>query len=95
MLRLRAHRALREAGVTDEQFRFLHPPSCYTRKGPYRWLTHPAYYGSLLIFAGAGMLCLGWGGFVIALASWPFYEDRIHFETSTRKHARERRVDGA
>jgi len=95
LLRLTAHRALREAGVTDEQFFFQIPPNRYTDEGPYAWSHHPAYFGSLLIYSGAGMLCLGWGGIVIGFATWPFYEDRIRYENKLRRLAKERGIDGA
>jgi len=95
LLRIAALHHLREADLTDDQFFHGLPPDRYTAQGPYAWMDHPAYVGSLLIFGGGGILFLGWGGFIIILAAWPFYEDRIRWENRVRRTARERGVDGA
>jgi protein-S-isoprenylcysteine O-methyltransferase Ste14 len=65
----------RHAGLFD----VLHVtmPTRRVRSGPYKRLPHPMYLGSLMQFAGAGMVGLGWGGVVLFLPAVPFYGDRI------------------
>ncbi len=96
ILRFWSHDELRAVGVRYHHLVFNHTaPPAYTNKGPYRWLWHPCYVGSLLIFSGIGILCLGWGGIAIGFATLPFYEERIRRETMVRELSRERGVDGA
>ena len=49
--------------------------------GPYRWVRHPAYTGSVLAFLGVGLV-LGWGSSVACLAAamLPTYAFRIRVE---------------
>lgn len=69
---------LRRAGLSWEQFyRVSYPRGGLARTGPYRYMNHPCYVGSLVWLAGAGMLCLGWGGAIIALPAWPLFAERI------------------
>lgn len=84
LLRLWAVRALLRAGLTQHDILEIRAPEAYTTAGPYRWLDHPAYAGSLLIIAGVGVLALGPPGAVLALASWPFFAARIHAENRLR-----------
>jgi protein-S-isoprenylcysteine O-methyltransferase Ste14 len=60
------------------------PPNRYCTEGPYRWMRHPAYAGSLILIAGCGMLALGWGGFVIFLGAWPHFTRRVVLEENQR-----------
>ncbi len=94
-IRIAAIRELRSAGVSDAQFFHLAPPGAYTHGGPYAWIDNPCYVGSLLMGAGVGMIFLGWGGCILPLAAWPFYEDRIRLETTIRRAARQQGVRGA
>ena len=58
----------------------------YTDSGPYRFLRHPAYVGSGLIFSGAGLLCWGeWAGAGLVFAAWPHYAQRIVLEDDMRR----------
>lgn len=79
-MRVWAYWTLRGAGMPVEQWYVPERPKALVRRGPYRWLRHPAYVGSLLWFAGAGVACLGWGGAVVALPAWPFFALRMYQE---------------
>ena len=79
-LHARAHQRLK--GVTD--FGLVMPPLRYIDDGLYR-LRHPAYIGNLLEIAGAGIIFLGWRGWVLAFAALPFYADRIYREERIRQ----------
>jgi protein-S-isoprenylcysteine O-methyltransferase Ste14 len=94
-IRIAAIRELRKVGVSDSQFFHVRIPKHYTNEGPYTWSDHPCYVGSLLMGAGVGMIFLGWGGVVLPLMAWPFYEDRIRLERAIRQRAREIGVCGA
>ena len=79
-LRAWALRVLMKSGLTVRQWNRGEPlPEGFrlVRQGPYRFVKHPAYLGSMLIIAGAGILSLGLGGWVLGLAAWPFFADRI------------------
>jgi len=86
---------LREAGLTNDHFFLCEPGHRYTHRWPYSVLAHPCYVGSLLMLAGAGMIFLSWGGAAIALAAWPYYEERIRYERRMRDDARKAAVHGA
>lgn len=83
-LRAWALKTLLAAGLTHAEILEVALPKTYTADGPYRWLDHPAYVGSLLVIAGAGVMALGPGGAVLALAAWPFFASRIHGENRLR-----------
>jgi protein-S-isoprenylcysteine O-methyltransferase Ste14 len=72
---------LRE-GISEEDIAVPKQPKQWTTKGPYRWMRHPAYWGSLCVLSGAGIGFLGWGGFVLALPAWPFFAARMAEEKS-------------
>ena len=63
------------------------PPGIATG-GPYRFLKHPAYIGSLLMIAGAGLVALGWGGAIVSFAALPFYQARMVEEEALLKERR-------
>jgi protein-S-isoprenylcysteine O-methyltransferase len=49
--------------------------------GPYRFVRHPSYTGSLLALAGVGFLTFNWFGFVLIVAcTWLAYALRIPVE---------------
>ena len=54
-LRLWALRALLAAGLSEHQILSPARPASYTDEGPYLFLDHPAYWGSLLFLAGIGV----------------------------------------
>jgi len=83
-LRWWAIRELLLAGIHEEDIWVPERQKVYTNRGPYQFLSHPAYVGSLAVLAGAGIACLGWGGAVLALPSWPFFALRIHEENQLR-----------
>lgn len=83
-LRLWALRSLQGAGMTSQQILSIERPARFIETGPYRFLQHPAYVGSLLVIAGGGGLALGPAGFVLALPAWPFFASRIHEENRLR-----------
>ena len=84
VLRWWAYRTLTEAGLPYSGFMEPQRPTEYTEEGPYRWVRHPAYVGSLLLIAGVGIVGLGWGGAVLALPAWPLFALRIHQENRLR-----------
>ncbi len=94
-LRIAGIRELRKAGVTDQQFFFVLPADRYTNSGPFKWTEHPCYLGSLMMCSAVGMMALGWGGVVLSLPAWPFYEDRIRVERQQREFAAQQRRPGA
>lgn len=76
-LRIWGARTLQRAGFHGNSWEFItFPPGGYTEEGPYRYGRHPMYLGSLLLCAGVGMLALGWGGCVLAVAVVPTLRDR-------------------
>jgi len=83
-LRWWALRELLVAGVSEESIWVPERQKLYVETGPYRFLNHPAYVGSLMSISGFGMAALGWGGMVLSLPAWPFFAMRIHQENSLR-----------
>jgi protein-S-isoprenylcysteine O-methyltransferase Ste14 len=79
-LRAWAHRHLRVIG--EDRIPVVLPIVKLVETGPYAYLNHPLYVGALIWIAGLGVVCLGWGGFVVALAAVPFYMDRMLLENS-------------
>lgn len=73
-------RTLIHAGISAQAWSMPEQPAQIVCDGPYRWLRHPAYLGSLGVIAGVGVLALGWGGATLALAAWPFYAGRMALE---------------
>lgn len=76
LLRHLAGVELKRVGLDLLTARYLVQPPRIACEGVYRYMDHPAYAGSLLLMAGAGIACLGWGGAILALAAWPFYRVR-------------------
>ena len=68
---------LRKAGVTLEEALRVRKPRSVANTGPYRYLTHPSYWGSLLVMAGFGVMAFGPAGALLALPAWPFYKSRM------------------
>jgi len=83
-LRLWSLRTLLQEGVSEESIWMPEKQKTYTDRGPYRFLSHPAYVGSMLAISGAGVAALGWCGAVLALPAWPFFALRIHQENKLR-----------
>ena len=83
-LRLWALRVLLRAGLSEHQILSPARPATYTDKGPYLFLDHPAYWGSLIFLAGVGVACLGPLGFVLFLPAWPFFKSRMVEEDRLR-----------
>lgn len=75
---------LYKVGIGTLEFSDIIKPLSYTYKGPYRFMRHPAYLGSMMVLAGLGVLALGLQGAVIAVAAWPFYASRIYAENQLR-----------
>jgi protein-S-isoprenylcysteine O-methyltransferase len=76
--------ALSRAGLPREAFFTVQQPPDWTTNGPYRFLRHPAYLGSMLILSGIGMQVLGPPGLVLSAPAWPFFALRIHQENQLR-----------
>ena len=78
---------LARAGVRGEAFNAIAtPPHGYTHHGPYRFVRHPAYIGSMAFLAGLGVLAFGFPGVVLFVPAWPFFYDRIVREEKLRRH---------
>ena len=60
------------------------PPHYYTTDGPYKYLVHPLYWGSMMICGGAGIVALGWGGVVLVVPAIPYFVERAILETEMR-----------
>lgn len=59
----------------------IHPDQTLIRSGPYRWLRHPSYTGSLLTFYGFGVALGSWLSLlVIAVPVTAVFIRRIHVE---------------
>lgn len=82
LLRVSAIHEFNKAGLHGEQFMLVRPPTKIIRTGIYKYMRHPAYIGSMLCFAGIGILCLGWGGACLFVPSWPFYKERMLIENN-------------
>lgn len=81
-IRLWALIQLRRAGLKDiDIYQTAKPPGGFVKTGPYRFVAHPAYWGSILILTGAGIAALGWGGAVLCLPSVPYFVQRARLET--------------
>lgn len=78
------HTLRHAAGLTWNSILSISRPPHYTTLGPYRWLRHPAYLGSMLAIAGVGALTLGWAGIILVLPAWPFFAKRMYEEDRLR-----------
>lgn len=85
-LRRWALRELARVGIkTRVQLAVAAVPEEYTAEGPYRWLRHPCYLGSYMVFAGVGMMAFGmWAGAALYLPSCPHYYRRSLLEEERR-----------
>ena len=83
-LRAWAVMTLHRAGISESDFLRVVRPKEWVTHGPYRYFDHPAYWGSMLIVAGVGMVALGPGGFVLALPLWPLLKWRMAEEEALR-----------
>ena len=83
-LRWWALNELLKSGISEESIWEPQRQPVYIESGPYRWLRHPAYLGSMLSLSGFGISALGWGGVVLALPAWPFFALRIYQENELR-----------
>jgi protein-S-isoprenylcysteine O-methyltransferase Ste14 len=50
------------------------------RTGPYRWIRHPSYTGSLLTILGILLCCLNWASLVLFMLPVVGYAYRIRVE---------------
>jgi len=57
-------------------------PSRVVKKGLYKWLKHPAYWGSLMVIFGVSIMEPVAG---IMLLSWAFYKSRMVIENEIIK----------
>jgi len=83
-LRLWSWLALDRAGLSEDQKLRVQRPPRYSESGPYQIVQHPAYWGSMLVISGAGMMGWGWQGMLLALPAWPFFASRIAEENRLR-----------
>lgn len=88
LLAARARKRLRPA-LWPARFWDLTEPRRYLTDGVFR-LRHPAYIGHLVMIAGLGIACLGWGGVICALPAFPFYADRLLYEEDIRRGSQNR-----
>ena len=86
LVRLWAARTFQRQGFTD--WERIGVPKVIVEDGPYRWLRHPMYLGTILMMAGAGIAALGWGGAVLAYAVVPVLRWRVVLETEALALAR-------
>lgn len=77
VLRAWALRALLAAGLSEHQILSPARPATYTDDGPYLFLDHPAYWGSLMILTGLGIAGFGWWGVLFGVTGWPFFKSRM------------------
>lgn len=97
-LRWWALRELGRVGHTSKTLLLCWIPEVQAVDGPYRWMRHPAYVGAFSMTAGLGILCLGWGGAVVAYAMLPHWlyraaeEDRMLSALRANVHRRPRVV---
>ncbi len=84
--RVMCMRELQKVGIkTWMQLAVAATPTRWTTAGPYRYLRHPAYWGSLWMFAGAGMAAFGdVAGLVLFVPALPHYNRRIVLEEVMR-----------
>lgn len=77
-LRRWAQRELEGAGVIGWQD--IHTPRRVVETGPYAWLSHPMYTGTVVSTCGLGIAALGWGGVVLGWAVIPTLAWRVRME---------------
>lgn len=82
-LRWWGYHELCKVGITN--LSGLRIPRVFTDRGPYQFTHHPLYLGSLFILSGVGMMALGWGGFIVAVAAVPYFAERAVLENELRE----------
>lgn len=80
-LRVWAMLHLRRAGIQGQALAIMTRPRFRIQSGPYRFLSHPMYLGTVILFSGVGMLALGWGGVVLSLPVMPWIMERAASES--------------
>lgn len=78
------------SGLHASQIPLVVPPPRLVTRGPYRFLRHPMYLGSMLALMGIGLLGFNdWAGALLVLPAWPFFDDRRRLENAILKLRRE------
>jgi len=88
ILRSMAFLQLKSVGISYRQALLIRKPPRIASEGVYRYMKHPAYTGSLISIAGAGLACLGWGGVIIAFAALPLFQSRMVEEDALLEEVR-------
>lgn len=73
---------LKRVGIDD--LAGAREPRVYTHEGPYWYTNHPLYIGTAMMMGGAGIMALGWGGGVVAVAAFPYLYERAMIENELR-----------
>jgi len=60
-------------------------PDEYITHGPYAVVKHPAYWGSMMMISGLGMVVMGWMGVVLSLPAIPYFTGRAQSENRLRE----------
>ena len=59
----------------------VHPQQSLITSGPYRWVRHPAYTGTIITLGGFGLAVGSWVGAILAIAiALPAYTYRVRVE---------------
>jgi len=75
---------LKTSGIADLSGIRIPKDGVYCTTGPYKYLKHPLYWGSLLVIAGIGVLVFGMSGLVLAIPAVPYFVERGFLETEAR-----------
>ena len=83
-LRVWGAQHLRQSGIADLAGTRIPPDGIYCTTGPYKYLKHPLYWGSLMVIAGIGVCVFGMSGLVLAIPAVPSFVERGFLETEAR-----------